>query len=64
MIKTILNDFKSNYFYSIALAVLLGWFTYDCYAGSKFFPDSNVQKNAGYSGPVPHSGYGVRFYHK
>jgi hypothetical protein len=64
LIKQLLDDFKSNYLYTIGLALVLALFTYDCYDGSKYFPDSTVQKNAGYSGPVPHSGYGVRFYHK
>jgi hypothetical protein len=64
MIKKITSDLISNFLYSAVVVVLLTWFTYENYEGSKFIPDKNVQKNAGYNGPVPHSGYGVRFYHK
>jgi hypothetical protein len=64
MIKKILDDFKSNMVYGAVVILLLGWFGYKSYGGSKFIPDNSVQKNAGYNGPVPHSGYGVRFYHK
>ena len=64
MIKRLLNDIKSNILYSLVVLLILGWFVWDGYLGSKFFADSGIQKNAGYSGPVPHSGYGVRFYHK
>ena len=64
MIKQLFDDFKSNYLYTIGIVLLLAFFTYDNYEGTKFFPDGKVQKNAGYSGPVPHSGFGVRFYHK
>ena len=64
MINLILDYIKSNIFYVAAVLLLLGGFAFESYRGSDYFPDSTVQKNAGYSGPVPHSGYGVRFYHK
>jgi hypothetical protein len=64
MIKKFLDDVKSNIWYSAVVALVLCWFTGYLYLGKKYFPDSGVQKNAGYSGPIPHSGYGVRFYHK
>ncbi len=64
MIKNIFGDIRSNIIYTIAVIVLLSAFGCETYAGSKYFPDAAVQKNAGYNGVVPHSGYGVRFYHK
>jgi hypothetical protein len=64
MIKDFLADSKSMIWYSCTVAALLIFFTYSAFTGSKFFPDGNIQKNAGYKGVVPHSGYGVRFYHK
>lgn len=64
MIKNLLSDFKTMIWYSCAVAALLIFFAYSDFSGSKFFPDGNIQKNAGYKGVVPHSGYGVRFYHK
>jgi len=42
----------------------LAFFAFYSYRGAEYFPGNSVQKNAGYNGPVPHSGYGVRFYHK
>ena len=64
MIEIVLAYLKANIIYSILVSLLLGWFAYNCYLGTNYFAGNNVQKNAGYSGPVPHSGYGVRFYHK
>jgi hypothetical protein len=64
MIKKLFDYIRSNIWYTCLVGELLIFFTYSNYAGSKFFPDSNIQKNAGYQGVVPHSGYGVRFYHK
>lgn len=64
MIEKFLNDLKSNIWYACIIAALLVFFGYSAFTGSKFFPDSNIQKNAGYKGVVPHSGFGVRFYHK
>jgi len=64
MIKKLLNDLKTTFWYGCAVAALLVFFTYSAFTGSKFFPDGNIQKNAGYKGVTPHSGYGVRFYHK
>jgi hypothetical protein len=62
--NNLLNDLKSNIWYSCVAAALLIFFTYSAFSGSKYFPDGNIQKNAGYKGVVPHSGFGVRFYHK
>jgi hypothetical protein len=64
MINLIWDSIKSNIIYSIALVLLIGWFSYAGFTGNVYFAGSSVQHNAGYSGPVPHSGYGVRFYHK
>ncbi len=64
MIKNLLSDFKTMIGYGCAVVALLIFFTWSTFTGSKFFPDGNIQKNAGYKGVVPHSGYGVRFYHK
>jgi hypothetical protein len=64
MIKKLPNDLKSNIWYACVVGALLVFFSYSAFSGSKFFPDSNIQKNAGYKGVVPHSGFGVRFYHK
>jgi hypothetical protein len=64
MIKRLLDDMKANIWYSCVVGLLLAFFTYSAFTGSKYFPDSNIQKNAGYKGVVPHSGFGVRFYHK
>ena len=64
MINLIWDSIRSNIIYSTALALLLGWFAYIGFMGNVYFPGNSVQRNAGYSGPVPHSGYGVRFYHK
>jgi len=64
MIDIIRDAIKSNIIYATAVALLLGWFSYTSFIGNVYFPGSGVQRNAGYSGPVPHSGYGVRFYHK
>lgn len=64
MIKPILDYLKPNIIYSALLIGLLAWFAYNSYIGADYFPNNTVQKNAGYNGPVPHSGYGVRFYHK
>jgi hypothetical protein len=55
---------KSNIIYTSVVVLLLLLFTYCNYIGSRYFPGGGVQKNAGYNGPIPHSGYGVRFYHK
>ncbi len=63
-IRLIIDDIKSNIIYSAAVLLLLTGFTVYGYRGAKFFSDSGVQKNAGYNGPIPHSGYGGRFYHK
>ena len=62
--NSIVEYLKSNIIYSIVVALLLGWFVYSDYLGSNYFNGSAVQRNAGYNGPIPHSGYGVRFYHK
>ena len=64
MIKKLWGDLKAELWYSCAIAALLLFFSYSAYSGSKFFPDGNIEKNAGYKGVVPHSGFGVRFYHK
>jgi len=64
MIKTIIAAIKTNIIYTVVVAGLLTWFIYDNLNGAEFFHESGVQKNAGYHGPIPHSGYGVRFYHK
>ena len=64
MINLIWDAIKSNLIYGAVLAMLLGWFAYTSFIGDVYFQGSSVQRNAGYSGPVPHSGYGVRFYHK
>jgi len=64
MIKTFLIDLKTAIWYGCAVIALLVFFTYSAFTGTKYFPDGNIQKNAGYKGVVPHSGYGVRFYHK
>ncbi len=64
MNNTILFYLKNNIIYSALVIILLVLFTLDNLMGFEYFPTDNVQKNAGYNGPVPHSGYGVRFYHK
>ena len=64
MIKFITDHIKANWVYSIFVLLLLVLFTYCDVIGSNYFHSSGVQRNAGYSGPIPHAGYGVRFYHK
>ena len=64
MINLILNILKSNIIYSALVIALLAFFAFYSYRGAEYFPGNSVQKNAGYNGPIPHSGYGVRFYHK
>ena len=54
----------ANKIYTVVVLLLLGWFSYQSLIGVPYFKDSGVQKNAGYTGPIPHSGYGTRFYHK
>jgi hypothetical protein len=63
-IKDLAGDMRSMLWYSCTIAALLIFFTYSAFTGTKYFPDGNIQKNANYRGVVPHSGYGVRFYHK
>jgi hypothetical protein len=64
MIEKIIDAIKTNIIYAALAGGLLTWFIYDNLNGSEFFHESGVQKNAGYRGPIPHSGFGVRFYHK
>jgi hypothetical protein len=64
MIKLIKEHLKANVIYSGFVILLLVLFTFFGVIGSDYFTGGNVQKNAGYNGPIPHSGYGVRFYHK
>ncbi|MCR8560366.1 hypothetical protein KXD93_22120 [Mucilaginibacter sp. BJC16-A38] len=64
MIRNLITDLKTSVWYGLAVIALLTVFSYSAFTGTKFFPDGNIQKNAGYRGVVPHSGYGVRFYHK
>jgi hypothetical protein len=64
MIKTIKEAFKTNITYAIIVALIMAWFGYNSFTGQAYFQSSGVQRNAGYAGPIPHSGYGARFYHK
>lgn len=64
MIKKVIEAVGASLWYGIAVLVVVASFAFESYSGTRFFPDSGVQKNAGYNGPIPHSGYGVRFYHK
>ena len=64
MIKAIFGHLKSNIVYTTLVLALLALFTYHTYVGSNYFQADTAKKNAGYGGVVPHSGYGMRFYHK
>jgi hypothetical protein len=64
MIETIKEAFKTNIIYAVIVAGLMGWFGYESFTGQAYFQSNGVQRNAGYNGPIPHSGYGARFYHK
>ena len=59
-----MDDIKSNKFFLIITMVILGIYTFMSFSGKGYWQSSGVTRNAGYSGPIPHSGYGVRFYHK
>lgn len=55
---------KSNAIYIAIVAAIVGYYSYAAFDGLAFWESNEVQRNAGYNGPVAHSGYGVRFYHK
>ncbi|MBV8391120.1 MAG: hypothetical protein JO080_15045 [Mucilaginibacter sp.] len=55
---------KENKIYIIIAGLIIGFFTWSAFTGRAYWQDTTVTHNAGYTGPVPHSGYGVRFYHK
>jgi hypothetical protein len=55
---------KSNAIYIAIVAAIVGYYSYAAFDGLAFWESNDVQRNAGYNGPVAHSGYGVRFYHK
>jgi len=59
-----LDDIKANKFFVIAIIVIAGVYTMMSFTGRGYWQSSGVTRNAGYTGPIPHSGYGVRFYHK
>jgi hypothetical protein len=59
-----LEDIKANKIFVIVTALIVLGFSYMSFAGMGYWQSANVTHNAGYHGPIPHSGYGVRFYHK
>jgi len=59
-----MNPIKDNKIYIIIATLIIGFYSWSAFAGRAFWEDTPVTRNAGYTGPIPHSGYGVRFYHK
>lgn len=59
-----LEDIKSNKVFVIITLVIVGVYSFMSISGRAYWQSTGVTRNAGYSGPIPHSGYGVRFYHK
>ena len=59
-----MNIINDNKIYIIIASLIIGFFGWSAFAGRAFWEDATVTHNAGYAGPIPHGGYGVRFYHK
>jgi len=63
--KMNIDDLKSNKIFLIATALIVLGFSYMSFGGTGYWQSANVTHNAGYrGGPISHSGYGARFYHK
>ena len=59
-----MDSIKENKIYLIIASLLIVFYSWSAFAGRAFWESTTVTRNAGYTGPIPHSGYGVRFYHK